>query len=224
MPNSESIRFNGVIFRRYPNSSNWADRQYYTPGIADRQRGIGRLHEEIWKRAHGPIPDGCEIHHADYNPDNNDLRNLVCLTVAEHKEAHRERGRERTRTPEFQAHLNRIRPLAAGWHRSEEGRAWHREHATKHQFGRGKQRAEVCEQCGASYETTKASAGDRFCSNKCKSAWRRASGVDNEQRVCAYCGGEFTVNRYNPKRCCGRTCAQRLRAAEARAGVQPDGG
>lgn len=224
MSNSESIRFNGIIFRRYPDSPNWADSQYYTPGIADRQRGVGRLHEEVWKQAYGPIPEGREIHHADYNPDNNELDNLACLTIAEHKEAHRDRGRVRARTPEYQAHLERIRPLTAEWHRSEGGRAWHREHAAKQRFGHVEPYAGTCEQCGVSYETRRPSGGGRFCSNKCKTAWRYASGIDNEQRACAHCGAEFTINRYSPQRCCGRTCSQRLRAAEARARVQPDGG
>ena len=88
----------GIRFRRYPDSPKLAERSYYVPGMGDRKRGIGRLHEEIWKVADGPVPDGCEIHHADFDPLNNDVSNLACLTVAEHKAAHCERGRERGRS------------------------------------------------------------------------------------------------------------------------------
>lgn len=219
---ADVVTFGGIRFRRYPNAANWADRSYYTPGPADKARGVGRLHEEIWKSAHGPVPDGCEIHHADFDPLNNDPSNLACLTVAEHKDAHRERGRERASAPAFLEHLDRIRPLAAGWHGSPEGLAWHREHAAAFRFGHAGPHGATCEQCGKSYETTAQHGGERFCSNACKSAWRRASGADDEERRCANCGKAFTVNRYSKTRCCGRKCAQRLRAAGARAGVEPD--
>ena len=224
MARAQVIRFKGVTFRRYPDSPHWAQRSYYGPGMADRQRGIGNLHQEVWKLANGPIPEGCEIHHYDFNPDNNKPDNLVCLTIAEHKEAHRERNRARARTPEFQAHLDRIRPLAAQWHGSEAGRTWHREQAIRQGFGRNEAQRGTCQQCGVAYEYTSQHGQERFCSNNCKSAWRRASGVDDETRTCAHCGLEFTCNRYARKRCCNRTCAQRLRAGHPRPSVQPDSG
>jgi len=52
------IVHNGTKFRRYPESKRRNDRVYFTPGIADRQRGVRRLHEELWIEHHGPIPAG----------------------------------------------------------------------------------------------------------------------------------------------------------------------
>jgi len=173
---------------------------------------------------HGPIPEGCEVHHLDFDPLNNDPGNLACVTIAEHKEVHREQARVRSQSPEARAHLERIRPLAAAWHSSPEGLDWHRWHAEVERFGHGPVRTSTCEQCGADFETTNQHGRERFCSNRCKTAWRYASGVDDEQRTCPQCGTEFTTNRYSRKECCGRTCAQRLRSARACAGVQPDGG
>lgn len=221
---ADVITFNGVRYRRYPNAKEWAERSYYVPGVADRQSGRGRLHEDIWKKANGPIPDGHDIHHADFDPLNNDLANLHCLTNSEHRELHRERGHERGTSPEALEHLARIRPMAAEWHRSPEGTEWHRAHAAAIGFGNAPLRDGICGQCGKPYQTKKPGGGDRFCSPACKAAWRRDSGVDDVQRTCAFCGIEFTVSRYNAKQCCGRVCAQRLRAGWPRPGVQSDGG
>lgn len=219
----DKVRFNGILFRRYPDSTWLAQRNYYTPGIADRQRGIQHLHVEVWKSTHGrAVPEGHEIHHADFNPLNNDPSNLVCLTRAEHKEAHREQGRLRGHAPERLAMLDRVRPLAAAWHSSPEGVAWHREHAAKSGFGKVEPRPAVCEQCGADYLNQRAGES-RFCSNNCKSAWRRASGVDDVERECAGCRVIFIVNRYVKKTHCTRICASDHRHARARAGLQPDG-
>lgn len=195
------IEFNGIKFRRYPESENWADRSYFTPGIADRQRGVKRLHQELWRSIHGPIPDGCDIHHADGNPLNNDPDNLVCLDSNDHQRSHNHPG-----NPDK---LNEVRHLAAAWHRSEEGRKWHSEHA-KWTWKVRKPLTKVCDQCGESFETLARRDSDRFCSNACKSAWRRDSGIDDEQRTCEVCGTEFTVNKYYKKRTCSRSCARRL--------------
>ena len=45
------------------------------------------------------------------------------------------------------------------------------------------------------------------CSNKCKSKNRRDSGVDNEIRICEYCGKEYSVNKYSTQVHCSRRCA-----------------
>lgn len=202
---SEVIEFQGIKFRRYPDSPRWADRSYFTPGQVDRRAGVGRLHEEIWIAAHGPIPEGHDVHHADFDPTNNDLTNLVCLTEAEHKEAHRQRsvewGRAHPPTPQALA-------AAAEWHRSEEGRAVHAEMGRRRWEGRTPE-PRVCEQCGAAYETRAIHGRERFCSDRCRAAARRASGVDDVERHCACCGSAFTVNRYQSNRFCTRSCAVR---------------
>lgn len=216
----ETVRFQGVTFRRYPQAREWSDRVYFTPGIADRRRGVNYLHIEVWKSAHGPVPEGHEIHHVDFDPSNNDLENLVCLTVAEHDAVHSAARRARASTPERIQHLADVRPLASAWHRSPEGIAWHVRHAARFNFGRGEPRTEVCDQCGTDYVTTSPSRHDRFCSNKCKSAWRRASGVDDEQRSCPQCDREYSINRYSKAKYCSRLCANRHRAGHPPASVQ----
>jgi hypothetical protein len=216
----ETIVYKGITFRRYPDAPGWSARRYYVPGIEDRNRGVDSLHREIWRDHNGPIPDGHHIHHADFDQDNNDPSNLVCLTPEEHIRVHQEHGH--TYPDDWWQHLAAIRPLAAAWHRSDAGRAWHREHAKRAWQTRTPLKRQ-CEQCSAAFDSISVRADDRFCSNKCKSAWRRASGVDDEVRQCERCGTDFTINRYQKARYCGRLCGARARRAREAAGLQPDG-
>lgn len=206
----ETVVFNGTKFRRYPDAKQRSDRVYFTPGIADKQRGIGRLHEEVWKAAHGPIPLGMHIHHKDEDPLNNELSNLEALLGAAHTSLHNlgkcsERKRE---------NLDAIRPLTKAWHGSPEGLEWHRQHA--YNTIRVIEHAEhVCDHCGSTYAAVPKSP-NRFCSNACKSAWRRAAGLDNETRSCAVCSGEFIVNRYAKKTTCSVECRGKAQSATKR--------
>lgn len=214
MAKVEVIVFQGVKFRRYPDSKNRTERVYFTPGHADRAKGVGRLHEEIWKAAHGPIPAGYHIHHADHDPLNNDLSNLVCIPAGDHHRHHAAES-EWLGSDRCLEHLAEIRPKAAEWHRSPEGRAWHSEHARR--VAADWQPVEAtCEHCGERFESVRPG---RFCSNKCKSAWRRAAGVDDEDRTCEYCGGVFRVNRYARTRFCSRSCARRHQNARQASGL-----
>lgn len=200
----ETVEFNGVKFRRYPEAKQRTDRVYFNPGIADRQRGVRRLHEEVWIAAHGPIPPGGHIHHKDEDPLNNDLSNLEWMSAGEHNTHHHggvcsDRKRE---------HLEKIRDLAAQWHRSEEGRQWHRQHGIESWENR-EAVERTCVQCGATFESITKRESDRYCSNACKSAWRRASGLDDVDRTCSICGTTFRVNRYSKIKTCSRACGRK---------------
>jgi rubrerythrin len=201
----ETIEFAGVTFRRYPNAKGRTERVYFTPGIADRAKGIGRLHEEIWKAEHGPIPDGWHIHHKDEDPLNNELANLEALPAGEHHRHHH----ARPATPAKKAHLDNVRHLAAEWHSSAAGTEWHAELARK-QWTSRESRQWTCEHCGKPFEATTIQQ-PKYCSNNCKSAARRASGVDNETRTCVACGQAFVVNRYSRSKTCNGKCAWTLR-------------
>jgi len=54
-------------------------------------------HREIWKRHFGEIPkdnDGrsYEVHHKDGNRNNNDINNLMCISIQEHYDVHHRQG------------------------------------------------------------------------------------------------------------------------------------
>ena len=118
----ESVVFNGRKYYRYPESKNPAHRRYFA-------RSGNRLHRDVWIFHIGTIPKGMHIHHIDNNTSNNDIANLACITLKQHWDEHRAELSERSKSPKQIAHLDRIRHKAAEWHRSDEGRAWHKEHA-----------------------------------------------------------------------------------------------
>ena len=62
--------------------------------IVCRGRKAVPEHVVVWEQAHGPKPEGYDIHHIDGNGKNNALENLVCLTKSEHKLLHARLKRE----------------------------------------------------------------------------------------------------------------------------------
>ena len=203
---SETVIFNGYKFRRYPDSKRAHLRNYFWTSGNYRNRGIGALHVEVWKAAHGAVPEGHHIHHKDGNPLNNDLANLACVSPETHAQAHFESPQRMERARQ---HIADIRPLASAWHGSDAGKEWHRRNSIAIWKNR-KPEARTCEQCQAVYQT-KHRGESRFCSLKCKAKSRRESGVDNETRFCAQCGATFVVSRFADTACCSRSCAYRNR-------------
>lgn len=194
------VEFNGIKFRRYPNASQRSDRVYYRPHAGHIRGGVGYLHQEVWKAHNGPIPEGYHVHHKDGNPLNNSINNLELMIESEHLSMHGKDGGEAGRW-----YLDKYRKKAAEWHRSPEGRRWHQEHARR----TWKKRIPIpknCDECGSAFESITRRDNDRFCSNACKSRWRRASGLDDETRHCVVCKAEFRVNKYSETQTCSRSC------------------
>lgn len=167
-----------------------------------------RMHRYVWEFYHGPIPDGYEIHHIDHNKGNNDITNLELLKSSVHRAMHAyemvHADEERTKS-----HLDKIRPAASAWHSSQEGLKWHKAHYLKFAESLHVLKEYTCRQCGKKF--TSSQVNSRFCSNACKSAWRRANGVDDVERICVICGKPYLANKYEKKRTCSRQCADRLR-------------
>jgi hypothetical protein len=221
------VRFLGVVYRRYPAAKQSSDRNYFRAGPGDIGKGRSYLHRDVWVSANGAIPDGHEIDHEDGNPLNNELPNLRLLTSEEHAAKHRESGRQRCIARIANMPADRRAAMlaaAAAWHKSEEGRAWHREHGKRVAAGMADVRS-ACEHCGGEY-TTKANRRtvSKYCTNSCKAAARRESGADDEVRPCHQCGFGFMCNRYAYVKFCGRVCARAARRARSKPGVQPHGG
>lgn len=170
-----------------------------------------RLHRYIWEYYNGEIPDGYHIHHKDKDKSNNEIDNLVCIPAYDHLSRHAHDRLDSNYDDVIRA-LEKARNTAPAWHKSEAGRAWHRQHALNMGFGTAKHEY-TCENCGKSFTAIKKET-NRFCSNACKSAYRRKSGVDNETRLCECCGKPFSANKYSTVRTCSRECRSRLRWAE----------
>ena len=194
----ETVEFNGWTYYRYPDSDNATDRTYF-------KHGPNYLHRDVWKFHNGPIPTKHHIHHIDGNPANNNISNLQLLTISQHKRADIALNGLSQR---FLQHLEDVRPLAAEWHSSPEGLKWHRQHAKTSIMGKPKT-TKACEVCGKIYWAVFSRRNDqRFCSNSCKSQWRRISGADNEAFICKQCGAEFSANKYTTHKYCSRACAK----------------
>lgn len=181
--------------------------RYYRCGDYFQQKGKA-LHREVWVKAHGPVPEGFEVHHKDHDCSNNMLGNLELLDGSEHARLHAlERG-----LGEFgRRHLEKAGELAKEWHKSEAGRAWHKEHYSKMSDALHAREERTCEECGTVFMGLVGKPErNRFCSNKCKTRWRYKSGVDNEERNCRVCGTGFMINKYWTTMTCSRSCGRKL--------------
>lgn len=175
------------------------------------------MHRYVWEYYNTKIPDGYEIHHKDFDRGNNDICNLQLLSCSEHKKLHGLLLTDEQREWRRQNLTKNVRPKASEWHKSDEGREWHKEHI-KEQRGKGVfTKSLVCTNCGKIY-TGESKNGNTFCCNACKSAYRRKIGADLIPAVCVYCGKRFQTNKFRPSRTCSRSCTNRQRAIDNRRG------
>lgn len=198
---SETIVFNGVKFRRYPESKHLHLRSYFYPSGNYQKRGIQALHIEIWKAVHGEVPAGYHIHHIDGNTLNNSIENLECISPKEHMQEHFSRPE---RLEKAREHIENIRPLAIAWHKSEKAKKFHIKHG-KEVFRNLPTYEKICEVCGKSFQTVFPNKS-RFCGNNCKATFRRKAKVDTVIRQCKKCKNEFECNRYSKSEHCSRLC------------------
>ncbi len=168
-----------------------------------------RLHCYVWRYFNGPVKNGYHVHHKDENKEHNDIENLVCIRGKTHSKYHLLKYATNHQA-EMLENLKKYAILKASeWHRSEEGRKWHSQQG-KRTTSELKRKEFVCENCGAHF-WKKPLGQNKFCSNNCKSAARRKSGVDDETRICVCCGKEFRANKYTNRKFCSDKCRNSVR-------------
>lgn len=168
-----------------------------------------RIHRAVWEYYNGPIPAEFQIHHIDHDKSNNTIENLVILPGKIHQSIHGQETRA-VHYSELVSRMDYARKFADEWHGSPEGIEWHKKHYQEIKDKLHRKAKFVCDYCGKEF-TAEVAKNNRFCSNKCKSAWRRREGADDETRICAYCGKKFRINKYAKTKCCSRSCSNRLR-------------
>ena len=84
---------------------------------------MSKRYVKIWENFHGKkIPKNMEIHHIDGNRNNNDPKNLLCVTIEEHLKIHQE-----------QHDHGAVQAILMRMNMTEEQRKLLRESASKHQ-------------------------------------------------------------------------------------------
>src|SRR3990167_5275660 len=128
----ETIIFQGIPYRRYPNAKNRTNRFYFQRSAYKKFDGkTGFLHRDVWKYYNGKIPNGYLVHHIDGNTSNNDIANLELVLIGEHAKRHNWGIWDG-----MEEHLKTIQDKAKEWHRSDEGKKWHSKHGKKTWVGR----------------------------------------------------------------------------------------
>jgi len=170
-----------------------------------------RLHRYIWSKYNGEIPNGYDIHHKDHNKSNNSIENLELVDRHKHHSNHM---KEPERVEQCKLIMkNIVAPKSADWHKSNEGRNWHKlqyEATLKNKWLNTIEKQ--CEVCHKSFSvSTLVAYRARFCSNKCKAYYRRHSGIDDIEVVCKICKKRFMTNKYSPALTCSQSCENVLR-------------
>lgn len=170
-----------------------------------------RLHVYVWEFYNGKIMEGYEIHHKDIDRSNNDISNLQCLTVSEHKKLHADLLTDKQREWKRNNLKEKARPKASEWHRSEKGKEWHKNQIKEMRSRGAFVKNLICTNCGKEYSGEK-NRENNFCSNACKSAYRRKTGKDLIKKTCPICGKYFMTNKYKESTTCGKSCGAKYRS------------
>lgn len=195
--------FNGIVYQLFEGEHYFND------------PWLNRLHVAVWTFYNGRPPKGYHIHHIDENKHNNNISNLAIEKGGKHISDHMKKWA--SEDPEWFLNLARKGQKAASeWSRTPEGYKFRKEHAEKilapyqEKWMRTKAQKK-CDYCGNRFEVILIlSEVSRFCSNNCKSAWRRKAGIDNVIKPCRVCGEPFESNKYIKKKCCSRSCGSLL--------------
>jgi len=165
-----------------------------------------RLHVYVWESNNNVVPSGFVVHHIDHDKSNNNLDNLKIICKKEHGVYHTSKLTKEQKEKRLESFLINALPKAAAWHSTEKGKKWHGEHS-KQIWANKKEVPHKCDCCNSVFMSKRLkNKRSVFCSNACKSAERRKSGVDNETKCCVLCNGKFETNKYASRKYCSELC------------------
>lgn len=192
-----------VVWVEYDGIKWYSSKSGYWVGSPERGK-IARLHVYVWEKHNGPVPKGFHVHHKDQDKSNNCIDNLELISGADHLSFH---GKER-RDIAGKNIIEFAVPAAREWHKSEQGREWHKEQYERTLSKKWGEKVEkTCIVCGKKFETSVLMQNkSKFCSNACKSKYRRDMKLDNVEKTCEYCGSTFSSSKYEKQRFCSISC------------------
>lgn len=196
---AKCVYFNGIKFTKDDKTG------YYLNSTIRK-----RLHRYVWEFYNGTIEKGYDIHHKDGNKENNDISNLVKLLKSKHLHYHNTNQTEEVINKKRKNIKEKALPEAIKWHKSEEGRKWHSKHSLEISKNL-KEKEYTCLNCDKHFYK-KPYGVNKFCSNKCKTAYRRKKGLDNVEKICERCGGVFVDDKYNKRKYCSRECSKGVKS------------
>lgn len=105
--------------------------------------------------------------------------------------------------------MNHARIIASEWHKSDDGRAHHK----KVGFVGWDKFVPIeicCDQCSRTFMSRNMNKVERFCTNACKSAWRRDQKLDHIYKKCPVCNCEYFSSKYARAKTCSRACGRKM--------------
>lgn len=170
--------FNGVTYHRHNQNG------YYI----NMNR---KLHRDVWSFHNGTIPPKHDVHHIDFNKNNNQIENLQLMTSSEHRSLHAKiNAKKRSTLPP------NIR--------------WYKCSVCGKEF-KAKGKAKYCPQCRK--ERDKAQAKARY--DAAKKAKEPKPPKEPRLQTCVVCGKVFelkaTQSRTKGPKTCSDECHQKLR-------------
>lgn len=166
------------------------------------------LHRFLWMYLNGEIPDDCDIHHKDFNKDNNSVDNLQLLTKEEHKKIHL--AHKVKRKPEKKS---KFICTVCGREYKAVNRGNNTYCSTECKKVAERTRTaeiKICEVCGKEFST---SEDAKFCSKKCLGEYFKRQ----EVKTCPICGKTFSdVVSKHRKHCSPECAAKAMQKRETR--------
>ena len=164
------------------------------------------LHRFIWTYFNGEIPEGYDVHHRDFNHDNNDISNLELVTKDAHKKIHA--AVKSTRRPDKKSTFT----CAVCGREYEAANRGNNAYCSAECKKKSHLKTRTCEICGNEFSATIGSS-QKFCSESCYHQYRQ----QREIKKCPVCGKEFKIHPSRKKIYCSTKCfASTVKLRESR--------
>ena len=181
-------KFNGVNFKRQKQGG------HYTNTFS--------IQRAVWMYHFGEIPTGCEIHHRDFNPNNNDIKNLQLLTKIDHRKLHNKTTLIKSFVCENCGQIFETQNTGQNRFCSQKCSADYKKKLAKENI-----QTFICKECGIEFKANKL-RNPQFCSRKCKNR-NKSRHREYEERTCKFCGAAFTTRKDTKAQHCSISCARK---------------